>query len=90
MYRMNKFRYIKPFSRNYDFKKKWKKNNNLKYLWNLWINPFSQRILSIGLAIGIQNLPLQTISERLSQFYSSYATTQKKITFFINYFFLQK
>ena len=78
------FRYIYPFSRNNNLKKRLK-NFNLKYLWNWWINPFAQRTVSIG----ILNLPLQRISKRLSQFYSSYATT-KKITFFYKLFFFSK
>ena len=64
------------------FEKKSEKNFNLKYLWNLWINPLAQRIVSIG----VQNIPLQKNSKQLSQFYSSYATT-KKITFFYKFFF---
>ena len=37
----------------YDFKKS-EKNFNIKYLRNLWINPFAQRTHPIS----IQNLPL--------------------------------
>ena len=47
--------------------KKSEKNFNLKYPWNLWINPCAQRTVSIG----VYNLLLQKFSKRLSQFYSS-------------------
>ena len=79
------FRYIEPFSRNYDFKKKLKKNVNLKYLRNLWINPFAQRTH----LISIQNLPSERISKRLIQCYSSYRTIYK-VTFFYKLFFFSK
>ena len=59
------------------------KNDDLKKSEK--IDPFAQRTVSIG----IQNLFRQRISNRLSQFYSSYATTKKSL-FLINYFFLQK
>ena len=37
-----RFRYIEPFSRNYDLKKCYK-NFNLKYLRNLWNDHVAQR-----------------------------------------------
>ena len=46
------------------FEEKVKKILNLKYLWNLWTNHFVQRTLPRT----IQNLPLQEILRRLSQF----------------------
>ena len=68
------------------FEKKSEKNLNLKYIWNLWINPFAQRTISIG----VRNLPLQKISKRLSQFNSMQLQKKKKSLFFINYFFSSK
>ena len=74
------FRYIEPFSRNYDFRKG-KKNFNLKYLWNSWANHFAQRTRPIN----IKNLPLQTIWKRLSEFYSRNRWTYKTNFSFFNF-----
>ena len=74
-----RFRYIEPFSRDYDFKK----NFNLKYRWNLWTNHFAQRTRPRT----IQNLPLQGILKRLSQFYSRNRWSYKTHFFHFSIFF---
>ena len=76
------FRYIEPFSRNYDLKKRLK-NFNLKYLRNLLTNRFVQRTRSRTM----QNLPLEGISKRLSQFYSRNRSTYKTHVFHFSIFF---
>ena len=76
-----RFRYIEPFSRNYDLKQRLK-NFNLKYLRNLWTDHVAQRTQPRS----IQNLPLREISKRLSQFYSRNRSTYKTHFFHFSIF----
>ena len=67
-----RFRYIEPFSKNYDFKKGYK-NFNLKFISEIYgpiMYPKQQ-------PRSIQNLPLGEISKRISQFYSRNRSTYK-------------
>ena len=77
-----RFRYIEPFSRNYDLKKGYK-NFILKYLWNLWTNHFAQGTRPRT----IQNLPRQGILKRLSKFYFRNRWTCKTNFIHFSFFF---